>query len=364
MRGRLGGCPSRAVTVAWMVAVLAAPGGALANEGKPAKGGSGAAGGGSPQPGGTAAEGGGRPMSGEGARADGEEKEEEESAPIRVGVDLVVGTGVSSVANTAPPTAVEAGPTNSIGSSQVTTESLIFGASVDFGHFEVGARLPVTFGSFNPPDAPSRMTAAVGNVEVEGLYTHHLRHDLELRFALGIALPTAQGQEVPAHATDLAANSSGVIDQNSYDRGALNLAAAASRDWEENALFEPSRFGIIPKVEVGYERRALVLEGYVKLENLIDTSGKADHSYIAELVIGGRAGYRLCTHLEPGVRIWTNLGGELNGITDDKPVAVVEPEVRFPFHNVTGVVGGILPFAGPLTSPYFLGVRVGAVARF
>jgi hypothetical protein len=304
-------------------------------------------------------------MSGEGARAAGEDKaEEEEESPIRLGADLVVGTGKTSIANTAPPTGVEAGPTNSIGPSQVTTESLMFGASVEFGHFEVGARLPVTFGTFNPPDAPSRTTTAAGNLELEGLYSHELRHDLELRFGLGIALPTAQGQEVPAHATDLGANSSGVIDQSSYDRGALNLAAAASRGWEENALFEPSRFGIIPKVEVAYERRALVLEGYVKLENLIDTSGKADHSYIAELVIGGRAAYRLCAHLEPGLRIWTNLGGELNGITDDKPVAVVEPEVRFPFHRVTGVVGGILPFAGPLTSPYFLGVRVGAVARF
>jgi hypothetical protein len=349
---------------AWIVAIAAASGSVLANEGKPSKGGGGSSGGAAPQPGGGSAEG-GRPMGGEGAHSASEEGEgPDEPGPVRVGVDLVIGTGQTTIANTTPPTAVEAAPANSLGSSQVTVESLIFGASVEFGHFEVGVRLPVTFGSFNPPDAPSRATAALGNVELEGLYAHHLRPNLELRYSLGIALPTAQGQEVPAHASDLVTNSSGVIDQSSYDRGALNRAAASARGWEDNALFEPSRFGIIPKVELAYELRSLVLEPYVKLENLIDTSGKADHSYVAELVIGARAAYRLTSHVEPGVRIWTNLGGELNGISDDKPVAVVEPEVRFPFRNVTGIVGGILPFAGPLTSPYFVGVRVGAVARF
>jgi hypothetical protein len=349
----------------WVAGTLMVAAGALANEGKPSKGGSGPGGASSSQPGGGPGAEGGRPMGAEG-RSGGTEAsgEQEQETPFRVGLDVVVGTGQTAIANSAQPTAVEAAPGNTLGTSQVTTESLLVGASVEVHDFEFGARIPLTFGQINPTGEASRAISAFGNLELEVEYTHHFSEALALRYALGIALPTAQGQDVPAKASDLVINANGIIDQSSYDRGVLNLAAASSRGLEETALFEVSRFGIVPKVELVYEKRGLVLEPYVKLENLIDTSGKADHKYLGELVIGGRVAYRLLKHVEPTVRIWTNLRGELTGISEDKPVAAVEPQLRFPFHNVTGIVGGILPFAGPLTSPYFLGIRAGLVVRF
>jgi hypothetical protein len=348
---------------AWMTIVLTGSGGAFAAEGKDTKAGSPS--GTSSQPGGAPAEG-MRPPGGEDAApaagAAGEPAETEE--PLWIGVDLVIGSGTTNVANTASPSPVEAGPINSVGTARITTESLMFGAGVDIGRFGFGARFPLTFGTINPSGLTSRETVAFGNVEVEGEFVHKIRHDLELRYALGVTLPTAQGKEVPPNSSGLEPNQSGVLDQNSYDRAALNLAAASVRGFEDNAMFELDRVGVIPKVTLTYRWRALVVEPWVKLENLIDTSGSADHKYLAELVVGARAGYLITPHVEPGVRVWMNTDGALNGISGDGPVAVVEPEVRFPFHYVTPMIGGILPFAGPLTNPYFFGIRVAAVARF
>lgn len=344
-----------------LVAFLGAPT-ARASEGKTTKGGSS-----SPSsaatPGGTPAEG-GRPPGAEGGRSDQADESEDDAEPIRIGLDFVAGTGKTSIANTAQPTQLEGMPANTIGSSQVTTESFIAAAGLEVHHFEFGLRMPLTIGQINPPDIPSRRTTAFGNLELEGAYLHELRPGLSLVYALGVTLPTAQGQAVPSSASGLSSNSSGVLDLNSYDRGAINLAAASTRGWEENALFELQRVGIIPKVELRYETHGLLLQPYVKLDNLIDTSGHADHSYLGELVVGGRIAYRVVPHFEPGVRVWTNLNGELTGISSDKPVGVVEPEVRLPFHHVEGIVGGILPFAGPLTNPYFLGIRAAVRVAF
>ena len=364
MRGREGWSRSRAATVgaAFGAALILCAGGAWA-EGEHGKT-EGAAGGTAATPGGTQAEG-TRTMGPEETGHHDIDDEESEEGNIRVGIDWVGGTGKTNVANQTQPTTLGGGAVNSIENVQVTSQSFIAGASIEYNHkLEFGARLPLTYGQFNLPDGPARSTTAVGNLELEGVYAHHIDQHMELGFALGIALPTAQGTDVPdpSKVSSIVEGANGLIDQNAYDRGALNRAASSSRGWETTALFETQRFGIIPKVELEYHRRKLAIEPYVKLENLLDTSGGAEHKYIGELVIGGRIAYRLARHVEPGVRIWTNI--PLTG-TDDTAVAVVEPQIRFPFTNRPPTVGAILPFAGPLASPtYTLGVRVSVAARF
>ena len=192
-----------------LVAFLGAPT-ARASEGKTTKGGSS-----SPSsaatPGGTPAEG-GRPPGAEGGRSDQADESEDDAEPIRIGLDFVAGTGKTSIANTAQPTQLEGMPANTIGSSQVTTESFIAAAGLEVHHFEFGLRMPLTIGHINLADIPSRRTTAFGNLELEGAYLHELRPGLSLVYALGVTLPTAQGQAVPSSASGLSSNNSGVLD--------------------------------------------------------------------------------------------------------------------------------------------------------
>jgi hypothetical protein len=129
---------------------------------------------------------------------------------------------------------------------------------------------------------------------------------------------------------------------------------------EENALYEIDHVGLIPKLALGYHHGAFHFDPYVKLENLIATKSNAEHSYTGELVFGGTAAYRALPHVEPALRVWANVP---LANTDFSAVAAAEPQLRFPFHDITPLVGVLLPFAGPLTNPYEVGVRIAIGGR-
>jgi hypothetical protein len=249
-------------------------------------------------------------------------------------------------------------PDKVVGPGRITTESFIVGGEYEITHnIGVGARMPLSFGSFTPPGQSSRGTTALGSLELEGAYTLHLNDQMKLIYALGVSLPTAQGDEVPTQ--EELDKIQGPIDQNNYDRFALNRAASSSRAFEESALFEPKRLGFIPKVMFDYNANKIMVQPYLKMENLISTIGGVQHSYIGELILGTFLGYRVHEYFDTGVRVWTNVPFSGGGDT----VAAVEPQVRGHFGPVMPIVGGIIPFAG-LTDPQYGGVRLAVAARF
>ena len=249
-----------------------------------------------------------------------------------------------------------------MGPSKISTQSFLFsfGAEVAKG-VGLGFRLPLTLGSWSSPGQSTRSTSAVGNLELEGEYEMHLNHQMKLQFGLGIALPTAQGTEIPGQEELDADRIAAQQNQSGYDKQAVNHSAAASRGYLDNALFETKRFGIIPMVGLHYTVSHVLIDPFVKMENLISSSGNPEHSYIGELVIGTFLGYEVLKQMDVGARVWANVlfAGESG------TVAVVEPQLRFHFGNIHPLVSGILPFAGDaLTNPQFGGIRVGVVARF
>jgi hypothetical protein len=209
---------------------------------------------------------------------------------------------------------------------------------------------------FAPDD--HRGASAIGNVEIEPEGRIKLAEGLHLKLALGIALPTAQGGEIPSTAAAIPADGPG-IDQNAYDRFAAQRAAAMTRGYEEDALFEPTHLGIVPKVTLAWASDGVRIDPWVKLENLIAT--ESGRKFIDELVFGVNLGYRVSRAFEPGVRVWANV--PVSNV-DFTAVAVAEPQLAFHFRPVDLSAGVILPFAGPLTSPYDVGVRLAAGFRF
>jgi hypothetical protein len=295
----------------------------------------------------------------EGEAAEGEEKHEEVA---KVGLDLVLGWGKVPFAVQNPPTGAVPSPTYTYNDKiPSNVQSFILGGGVEVvEHVEVGARLPFTFAGFSPNGSGGRSAMSLGNLELEGGYGQSVAPGLRLSGSLGVTLPTAQGTELPPDLLNaLPAN----VDQSGYDRWSLSRAAARARGYEDNALFEPHRLGIIPRVALLYRTHGFSVEPYLKLENLIATSSDLANSYVGEFVGGLRVGYWVHKEFEVALRSWFNVG-YAGGDEDKKTTVAIEPQVVLRFGPVRPYVGVIVPFTGPPNDGSFVGVRLGVDVAF
>jgi len=293
--------------------------------------------------------------------AEGQEREHHEDKG-GLGLDLVLGGGKVPFAAEQQPSASNPAVTYSRADGvSSNVQSFIAGGRLEVAeHVAVAVRVPFTFAGFSPDGSASRSTASFGNVELEGEYGLHLGKGLKLVGALGITVPTANGTEIPA---GLANQNAQFADVTGYDRYSLSRAAASARGFEDNALFEPQRFGIIPKVSLRYRMHALSIEPYVKVENLIGTSSSLAQSYVGDFVGGLRVGYWVQRQFEVAVRGWVSVGFA-GGDEDKKTALAFEPQLVLRFGPIRPYAGVILPAAGPPSENGFVGVRVGVAGTF
>jgi hypothetical protein len=292
---------------------------------------------------------------------EGEEHEAEEAHYV-LGLDLVLGWGKVPFAVQNLPVGGNPNITYTRSDqTQSNVQSFILSASDEVAeHLGVAVRVPFTFAGFNPDGSAARSTTDIGNVELEGEYSAPVTSELRLVGSLGLALPTAMGDEIPAGLTN--ANAS-TVDQTAFDRWSLARAAAYARGNEENALFEPKRFGIVPRVGALYHLKGLSIEPYVKVENLIGVSTTLAQSYVGELVAGLRVGYWVQRQFEVALRGWVNAG--YAGADEDKKAAVaVEPQLILRFGPFRPYAGVIIPLTGLPQDNGFFGVRVGLAGGF
>jgi hypothetical protein len=295
---------------------------------------------------------------------EGEKKREKHEKIFDLGLDMVLGWGNVPFA-LQNPVGFGMSPQTPTFSSQPKVSSnvqsfIASGGAEVAEHVGVGVRVPITFATFNPNGAPSRSTAGVGNVELEGEYGGPIAHGLRLVGTLGLALPTATGDEIPDGLTNAPAGS---VNVSSFDKYSMAKAAAFARGFEDNALFDPNRFGVIPKVSLLYRTHGLSIEPYLKIENLTGTSSNLAYGYVGELVGALRVGYWIHKEFELAVRGWFNTG--FAGAPDDKVTsAAVEPQIVLRFGPVRPYAGLIVPFAGPPNDNGFIGARIGVSAGF
>lgn len=290
-------------------------------------------------------------------QGDGHEAPESEEKPFTVSLDLVLGWGKVPFAVQNLPTAGSQAITYSRSDAAPSdVQSFVLGGDFEATeHFGVGVRIPFTFGTVSAAGSAARSTTAFENVELESEWSTHLGTDLKLVLGLGVALPTAQGEDIPT-----VASASSV---EAYDRFSLARAAELARGYEANALFEPGRLGVIPQVSLIYRGPRFSFEPYLKVENLFQTSSALDTPYVGELVGALRAGCFVVPHLEAAVRGWVNVG--FAGTGDDRVVAVtVEPDVVGSFGPVRAYGGVVVPLTGPPEDAGFFGVRLGLAVAF
>jgi hypothetical protein len=283
----------------------------------------------------------------------------EEERRFTAGLDLVIGFGKEDVVTQTLPGSLLTAPTNVIAPVKTLTESFLLSGAYEVKKgFDVGLRLPLTLGTLSSVTSDSRQATALGALELEAEYEREVQPHFEIIGAFSLSLPTAQGEEPTA--ADLGPNG-GTFNQTTYDRYSVNRAAAASRGWSDNALFTPKTIGLIPRIAGRWTQGKITFEAYAKYDALISTVTDADHSFEGDLVLGARGGYVLNKYVEAGARVWTTIP---LGNADATAVAVVEPEIRAHVDHLSPYVAAILPFAGPITNPYFAGLRLGITALF
>jgi hypothetical protein len=245
--------------------------------------------------------------------------------------------------------------------TETSVQSLVVAASTELTRgWGAGVRVPLTFASFYPAGSPSRATSSFGNVELEGTISAPLGRDMRLVGSMDVALPTAQGQEVPA---GLQRQSAASTPESAYDRGSLSRAASLARGDEDDALFVPQRLGLVPKVGLVYRFRGLRIEPTVKVENLIATSSSPQGAYVGQWVGELGVTYAVDDPLEVALRGWVAV--EYAGTSEDRTTAAtLEPDLLLHFGWIRPYAGVILPLTGPPSDQGFVGVRFGFTGSF
>jgi hypothetical protein len=291
-----------------------------------------------------------------------EKDEGEGEGRFAVRLDLVLGWGKVPFAVQNLPTTGSQGITYSRSDDTPSdVQSFVLGGQFEATeHLGAGVRIPFMLGTFSPAGSAARSTTSLGNVEVEGELATSLGEHLKLVGALGVAVPTAQGEEIPSTLVDVPASS---VNAGAYDRFSLARAAAFARGYEANALFEPGRMGLVPQLSLVYQGTRFGFEPYVKVENLIRTESSLEAPYVGEMVAAVRAAYRIHPLVEVAVRGWVNVG--FAGTPDDKETTVaVEPDLIVSAKPIKGYAGVVVPLAGAPEEARFFGVRLGLSAAF
>ncbi|MEO8878598.1 MAG: hypothetical protein ABI461_23615 [Polyangiaceae bacterium] len=310
--------------------------------------------------------------------AEGEEAEEKEPK-LNLTIDGVFGFGDVPALNPSPPTTLGTLSTHSLENTHVASDSYILG----FGYriakdLTIGARIPIVHASFGPEGLQNQRGATtIGNLEIWAAYEKKLTKKLAIIPELGIALPTAAGDELP-EGKDVSEDPTKSYDNNAADRFSALQAASASRGLEESALFESKRLGIIPKIELEYKTKKLTIAPYVKLENMIATSSSLEKGYLGEIVPGFLASYSVVKWLDVGLRGWASIAFDKEN-HDNNALIVVEPQLRAhigPIHPVVGLLLPIFPTAAPgntynppqpyepVFDPRFLALRLALTGSF
>lgn len=289
--------------------------------------------------------------------------EVEAETRVHVWADMVFGFGKTAVVNQDIPTFGsgrgayhEAGARFSSQNADVGITYAVIPGLV------VGVEVPITHVTFTPSDVSARSVDVLGNVELNAELEKHVSKSLIFVPGLEVGLPTAQGDSELPPTKEVAEDPNTPRDQKQLDRFSAQRAAANARGWEENHLFSPDRLGFVPRVAFIYEGiHDLEVEPSIKAGMLVSTNGLP---FEGDIIPGIRASYRFVPAADVGVRVWANIpiGGSLP--EDESAIGVVEPQVRAHLGGFTPVLGVVLPFAGPISHPENVGVRLALNGAF
>ena len=280
---------------------------------------------------------------------------EDGDGPWHASVDAVFGFGVTRVVNQDFVGPLLNDEKRSLTNTRFATQSIDLALSYEVSRgLRIGAMLPVGGGTIY--SSQTRQDGIIGNLTIGGEYKFRLGEGVDGYAGVGVALPTATGEELPT-ADDIARGTH--VNQTDRDRFSLQHAMSDSRGREDIAAFAPNHLGLVPKLGLIWRASNRVeIEPYANYASL--HSVQSGSSYEGAIVAGARFTYRFGEQVDATVRGWANV--PVAGV--DSVVAVAEPQLRGHFGRFIPLVGAILPVAGELRDPYVIGARVAVAARF
>jgi hypothetical protein len=236
-------------------------------------------------------------------------------------------------------------------------------------------RLPFATGKITEPGQAGYNSATFGNVEIAGNYTVDMGPRTKLPIELAFTPPTSNGDR------NGGPDAEGVAKVRHYR---VNTAAQVARGMEDDALFAPHRFGIIPGARLRFHSASIDTGAFLKVPILIRAGGEdprptvAGHpdlkinSAVIETVVGGQFFYAVAANkIDLGLRAWVAfMSNEFidatlpGGTPPDKLQFVLEPQARGSFGPMRVGLGFIWPIGGRLggdTSADGLRIDLGAV---
>lgn len=246
--------------------------------------------------------------------------------------------------------------------TEFSTMSFIAGGTYRLGSFAPGVRVPLTTGSEQRAMETSHNQTVLGNVELSGAYFLHPMKHAELPFELAVALPTAMG------------NPTG--DESGEQHYLTEEMAAASRGYEDNALFMPRHLGLIPKIGFDYEDGTLALGIYQKMELLFKAGAESSATLEAKgtavaSVTQINASYSVIHRmLWVGARAWAfydiTAPYEVKNaeMDESKLQMMVEPTVGGRIGDLVPNVGFLIPIGGRLADDHVKALRINVRGEF
>ncbi len=230
------------------------------------------------------------------------------------------------------------------------TVSFLVGVGYRIGRtWELGIRYGISTGINNGPDTPSFAEArdpdsytqiASGGIEI-GVKPHfELSRTLRLPIGLALTIPIGEGDTFASH-----------NERQKIGKVIVQEAAAASRGYEDRALFVHSRFGISPSAGILFDKEMgpgkLQIAAGTKVEIMVRTGGNEPptgaqlgpaeaqgelQDAAVSWTLGGGLFYSFFDGLlNPGVRMWLAVATspETKGSIDPGGVSFVfEPNIR------------------------------------
>lgn len=292
------------------------------------------------------------------ARAEEGAPPEEGAVAVTAAVDAVMGFRATFEPDSSKGAERDTEPKESRATSVIASLGVALGP-----RWALGLRVPVTTADFLFAENDSARVWSLGNTELSAKYTARpfVRRDVELELELGLAIPTATGDEYGS-------------EQDPQRHAFANLAAQRFRGYLDNALFSPHRFGVVPKATLGWEAERWAFDAFSKLEFLADRGGTAPPPELGtltqtalELVSGVHA--QVAPFRDPRVRFgvrswiaWTIVGevkepDRTEGSEAPRLQWVVTPEIAFDASPLRSSLGFIAPIGGLLGRTDYLAMQ-------
>ena len=262
----------------------------------------------------------------------------------KAGLDLVLGSG-------------------DIGTSSFSTRSLLLGGAYRNTDSTFALRIPFTSATVDSPALGSSTQSVFGNLELSAARLVSSGDHVQVPLQLAVVFPIGSGDP---WGNDAAVRYAEVQQSAAWSRGA-----------DDNPLYLPKHFSVVPSLAIEIENTKIELQARQTLEVVLRAGALKPPAYVTSNMVGlgsltslsgfanvvqDRAWFGLRAWLHHDLRPSYEI--DRPGESPSRSQLAFEPQARGKLGHVVAAIGYILPVGGELGDASVHGIRLAASARF